>query len=70
MSLTEIKNAVSELSPEELVELTAFILEQDGADAWDKQMEEDAASGKLDFLIQEAERARNSGTLRDWPPVS
>ena len=70
MSLTEIKNAVSELSPEELVELTAFILEQDDGGAWDKQMEEDAASGKLDFLIEEAERARNSGTLRDWPPVS
>jgi hypothetical protein len=30
-------------------------------------MEEDAASGKLDFLFQEAERERAAGTLRDWP---
>jgi len=55
MSLAEIKSAVRELSPKELAELTTFICEQDNA-AWDKQMEEDAASGKLDFLFQEAAR--------------
>ena len=67
MSLTEIKDAVTELSQEELAELTAFILEQDSLDGWDEQMETDAAAGKLDFLIQEAERARQEGTLKDWP---
>ncbi len=66
MSLTEIKNAVRELSPKELAELAAFILRQDHA-AWDKQIEEDAASGKLDFLFDEAERERAAGQLRDWP---
>ncbi|HWM25659.1 MAG TPA: hypothetical protein VNP98_12615 [Chthoniobacterales bacterium] len=64
MSLTEIKEAVRELSPKELAELAAFISKQDHA-AWDKQMEEDAASGKLDFLYDEAERERASGRLRD-----
>ena len=66
MSLTEIKDAVRELPPKELAELAAFIAKQDNA-AWDKEMEEDAASGKLDFLFQEAERERASGQLRDWP---
>ena len=70
MSLAEIKTAVHGLSPEELAELTAFILDQEDGDAWDKQMERDAAAGKLDFLFEEAERAEREGTLRDWPPVS
>lgn len=67
MSLAEIKSAVAELSPEDLAELAEFILEQD---AWDAQMEKDAAEGKLDFLIEEAKRARAEGTLRDWPSAS
>ena len=55
MSLSEIKSAVRELSPKELAELAAFVAKQDNA-AWDNQMEENAASGKLDFLFDEAER--------------
>lgn len=66
MSLTEIKSAVRQLPPKELAELAAFILEQDNA-AWDKQIEKDAASEKLDFLFEEAERERVAGKLRDWP---
>ncbi len=65
MSLAEIKEAVRELSPKELAELVAFISKQDNAE-WNRQMKEDAASGKLDFLLQEAERERAAGTLRDW----
>jgi hypothetical protein len=53
MSLTEIKSAVRDLSRKELAELTAFISEQDNA-VWREQMEQDAASGKLDFLFQES----------------
>ncbi len=34
---------------------------------WLKQMEEDAASGKLDFLFEEADRAEKAGDLLDWP---
>ena len=65
-SLAEIKSAVRELSPKELAELTAFISEQDNA-VWREQMEQDAASGKLDFLFQEADEERRAGKLRDWP---
>jgi hypothetical protein len=66
MSLAEIKKAVGQLSPRELAELAAFISEQDNA-AWDAQMEQDAASSRLDFLFQEAEHERAAGKLRDWP---
>jgi hypothetical protein len=66
MSLAEIKDAVRTLSPKELTELAKFVTEQDNA-AWDKQMEEDAARGKLDFLFDEAERERAGGQLPDWP---
>lgn len=66
MSLAEIKSAVRELSPKELAELAAFVSEQNNA-AWDEQIEQDAASGKLDFLFQEADNERQAGKLRDWP---
>ena len=66
MSLAEIKSAVRDLSPKELAELAAFLTEQDNA-AWDKQVDEDSASGKLEFLFEEAECERATGELRDWP---
>ena len=66
MSLAEIKSAVRDLSPNELTELTTFILQQDNA-AWNAQMDNDAAKGKLDFLFDEAATERAAGTLRDWP---
>jgi len=66
MSLAEIKQAVAELSPQELTALTAFLVQLDNA-AWDKQIEADAAAGKLDFLFDEAEKERAAGKLRDWP---
>ena len=66
MSLAEIKNAVRALSPKELTELAAFILKQDNV-AWDQQVEGDAATGKLDFLFDEADRERAADQLRDWP---
>jgi hypothetical protein len=70
MSLAEIKTAVHSLASEELAKLTAYIPDQEDGDAWDKQMERDAAAGRLDFLFEEAERAEREGTLRNWPPVS
>jgi len=66
MSLTEIKSAVRELSPKELAELAAFILKQDNV-AWTRQIQDDAAGGKLDFLFDEADRERSAEQLRDWP---
>ena len=34
-------------------------------DKWDREIEADAAAGKLDFLIEEAKAAKANGTLRE-----
>ncbi len=34
---------------------------------WDAEVDRDAAAGKLDFLIAEAQQDREQGRLRDWP---
>jgi hypothetical protein len=66
VSLAEIKELATQLPPEELTALTAFLVKRDQS-AWDDQMDKDAASGKLDRLFEEAESERANGTLRDWP---
>ncbi len=66
MSLAAIKQLATQLPPEELTALTAFLVRRDQA-AWDEQMDRDAAAGKLDHLFEEAERERAAGTLQDWP---
>ena len=48
-----IKTAISTLSYEEFAHLREWIAEKDWQD-WDKQIEKDAALGKLDFLREEA----------------
>jgi len=48
-----IEKAVEALPPSELAEFRLWFAEFDAA-AWDKQIEQDAASGKLDDLASEA----------------
>ena len=60
MSLAEIKTAVDRLSPKEFAELIAFLRERD-EDAWDKQLEEDVAAGKLDYLANKADADFEAG---------
>ncbi|HSH39021.1 MAG TPA: hypothetical protein VK993_09565 [Chthoniobacterales bacterium] len=66
MSVTELVKAAKELPPTELAALTAELVRLDN-EQWDKQIRDDAASGKLDFLFEEADRERASGTVRAWP---
>jgi hypothetical protein len=60
VSLAEIKNAVGQLSSKEFDELVAFIRERDEG-AWDKQFEEDVATGKLDHLAKKADADFEAG---------
>ncbi|MEM6553275.1 MAG: hypothetical protein AAF750_14255 [Planctomycetota bacterium] len=53
MTVKEIQDAVLKLSPEEQREFDAWFAERQ-ADAWDRQIEEDAKAGRLDHLIDEA----------------
>jgi hypothetical protein len=52
-TITEIETAVSRLSREDLARFRDWFSEFD-AEAWDRQFEEDARSGKLDTLADEA----------------
>ncbi len=63
---TVLERAIEKLPAPDLTRLARWIMERDNEN-WDRQMDEDAASGKLDFLIKEAKTARENGTLREWP---
>jgi hypothetical protein len=60
MSITEIEQAIAELSPEELVQFRQWF-EEYFAQVWDKQIEDDTKSGRLDKLIAEANDEYEAG---------
>lgn len=60
MSVKEIESAISQLSHPELAELAAWFAEFQ-AEEWDKQIERDVRSGRLDGLIQQAEQEFAAG---------
>ena len=66
MSLAEIKTAIGALSEKERCELNAW-LQNYPADDWDRQMEADAESGRLDALVREAEEAYRRDECRPFP---
>jgi hypothetical protein len=66
-TVEEIENAIGRLNREDYARLIEWLQEQQ---EWDKQMDRDAASGRLDFLREEARSDRDAGLLREWPPVS
>jgi hypothetical protein len=65
-TVTEIQEAIANLSPAERQELLRW-LEQYKEDDWDRQISADAASGKLDFLAKEASLAKQYGKLKPLP---
>jgi hypothetical protein len=52
-AIEQIESAILKLSPQELIQLTDWVLDLD-EQQWDKQIERDVAAGKLDFLAKEA----------------
>ncbi len=52
-NVDQLEDAVRRLSPDELAAFRTWFAEYDAA-LWDKQLEEDVASGKLDRLADEA----------------
>ncbi|MCT7961007.1 hypothetical protein NG791_10000 [Laspinema sp. D1] len=63
-TLVEIEVAIGQL-PEAEVRQLAQWLQQYLDDAWDQQMKEDLASGKLDKLIAKAEADIDTHSVRD-----
>jgi len=62
--IEEIENAVASLPVEEYRQFREWFLERDWTQ-WDKQIEADSKSGKLDFLVKEALEEKNQGNLRE-----
>ena len=50
MSIHEIEQAITELSPKEMARFRKWFEEFD-AQAWDEQFEQDARSGRLDKVV-------------------
>ncbi len=63
-AISEIKDRVGKLTPQEQVELLAWLVERDHQQ-WDTQIARDLAAGKLDTLIAEAEADRAAGRARE-----
>ncbi len=59
-----IKQEIETLSPKELAKLRLWFAEFD-SDAWDAQIEADAAAGKLDALAAEALAEYKAGKARE-----
>ena len=63
MSVEELEKAVAELPPDKLAKFEAWF-EKFAADAWDRQIEQDAKSGKLDKLAEESLKEFREGRYR------
>ena len=61
--LEELEKRVRELSAEELAKFRAWFTEFDNL-LWDRQIEQDAKSGKLDSLVSEALQDYKAGKAR------
>jgi hypothetical protein len=60
----ELEKAVASLPQEEYSQFRRWFLDRDW-DQWDREIEADAAGGKLDFLRQEAAEAKRNNQLKD-----
>ena len=62
-TVQEIEQAVAQLSKDQLAEFRAWY-EQFNAEAWDRQIEEDIAAGKLDALADAAIADHQAGRTK------
>ena len=63
-TIKEIEKAVVSLPQEKYRQFRDWFLEHEWEE-WDKQIQTDSESGKLDFLIQEAMNEKKQYRLRD-----
>ncbi len=62
--IDELKVQIERLPSEEFTELCRWLSEKDW-ERWDKQIEADCQSGRLDFLVREVREEKATGTLTD-----
>lgn len=58
-----LEQEIAKLSPDEFAQLRDWLLEQDW-DEWDRQIEQDAAAGKLDNIMKQALADHAAGKSR------
>ena len=63
MSINEIQKAIRDLSFEELARFREWF-EEYYAEVWDKQIETDAKSGRLDKLIAAVDKESKAGSRK------
>lgn len=61
--LEALEEEIKKLSPEELAQLREWLLERDDEE-WDRDIERDAASGKLDKLFEKSVADHRVGKTR------
>ncbi|OGB91995.1 MAG: hypothetical protein A3G35_09930 [candidate division NC10 bacterium RIFCSPLOWO2_12_FULL_66_18] len=62
--LEELELAIESLPENEYSQFRRWFLERDW-EKWDREIEADSTSGKLDFLVKEAQDAKAKRTLKD-----
>jgi len=62
--LQNLEKAVAELDLVELREFATWFMDYDQT-IWEREIEEDAKAGRLDFLREEARAERKLGKLQD-----
>lgn len=63
-TVEELEAAVQKLSAEERAVFRAWFAEFD-AQEWDRQLEADAAAGRLDWLVAETRQENRAGNCTD-----
>jgi hypothetical protein len=63
-TIREIEDAIRRLSPQDLTSFREWFAEFD-AEAWDRELQDDAAAGRLDSLANEAIDDAREGRCKD-----
>ena len=59
----DIKQEIEKLSEEEYRQIRNWLLEKDW-EKWDEEIDLDSQEGKLNFLIEQARKAKREGRLK------
>jgi hypothetical protein len=62
-TVAEIEAAISNLPPQDFAQVRDWLLERDNL-LWDKEIEEDAATGRLNHIIEEIESDIAAGRVK------
>jgi hypothetical protein len=65
-TVDEIKAAIEHLPPDEQVELLQWASDR-AEEAWDRQIESDAASGCMDHVLNRVRADIRAGNVREMP---